>query len=199
MNSKKSRRLAGVLQRLHAEHTCVRVTRRIRGADLLEGYVVAVGRKWVLLATPDDTYLDGWDAVRLRDIRKVRDASGQRLVRRAFKLQQSWPPAPPPFPINLDNTRALIDSLAAGADLVAVHLEYLDPRIAFFGRVRGQYSRRLWLHEIDGDGRWTDPFPFRRDKISRLGTGDRYSAMLLQVAGPAPKKPQAQHGGTGDL
>ena len=51
----------------------VRISRSPRNADRVDGFVHAVGSKWVLIRqTGDGGYFDGLVAVRLKDVVKVR-------------------------------------------------------------------------------------------------------------------------------
>jgi hypothetical protein len=70
-----------VLERLRRAQDELALVRIDRGGDrdLIDGYVVAVGAEWVLLAALDDAIvLDGHIALRLNDVRRVgRRSSGE--------------------------------------------------------------------------------------------------------------------------
>lgn len=67
---------------------------------------------------------DGFVALRIRDIKRIDWASGARFTRHSLKAHGVWPPAAPGHRINLDReVRGLVDSVAAGSTLVAIHPE----------------------------------------------------------------------------
>lgn len=49
----------------------VELPRSLKRADLVEGYVVAIGTRWVVLATAMSGHPDGWSVVRRADLRGV--------------------------------------------------------------------------------------------------------------------------------
>src|SRR5687768_3957557 len=61
------------LQNAAREQSLVRLSRSIRRTDPLDGFVVALGQTWVLLAVLDhNIYLNGFAALRVADVKKVK-------------------------------------------------------------------------------------------------------------------------------
>jgi hypothetical protein len=90
------------------------------------GFVIAVGRKWALLAeTTDGGHPDGHIAVRLSDVAKVRWEETFQV--RAEQLATTWPPeAPVPLDtLDLDSTRGVLRTLVGPAQLVSVETDRL--------------------------------------------------------------------------
>jgi hypothetical protein len=61
-----------VLRAARESGDVVRIRRKLKRAERLEGFVVGIGKQWVLLHLVDDVVLDGYAAVRLKDVDKVR-------------------------------------------------------------------------------------------------------------------------------
>lgn len=166
----------------------VRVHRSIAGADLSEGYVVGIGSKWLLLAVLDDRIvLDGYTAVRVDDIRKVRVKKNQSFVRRALEMREQWPPTRPPE-VELDRTGDLIRSVAAAWPLVTFFAERDDPDLCYIGRpVAWSGKSADWLH-ITSQAEWDVDAIDRRHlrDVTRVDFGGLYEDALAAVAGPAP-------------
>jgi hypothetical protein len=164
----------------------VRVRRNIRGADVLDGYVQAVGAKWMLLAVLRDVTLDGFVALRLKDIAKAERCYAPKFWRRALELRGEWPPAAPMDEITLDGIRGLLEP--AGEALVAVYIEREDPGVCFIGVPVKVTRRRLHLTEVTAKAKWrTDGSRWDLKSITRVDFGDRYMRALTAVAGPRPR------------
>lgn len=175
------------LERMRDEHRLVRVVRFIAGADRLDGYVVGVGQRWVLLAECRELTVDGFTAVRLRDLRSVVTAPGADVSRRVLEQHGTWPPVAPT--ITLDRTRDLVRDAYAHAGLVALHVEHDDPGVAFVGAPTHSDDSWLVLDEVTPQGvrdggrsRW------RYREITRVGFAGLYETSLLAVAGPMPPR-----------
>ena len=163
----------------------VRIERR--DADDLEGYVVAVGREWVLLALLEYTIvLEEHAAVRISDVRQVRRRSRGDMVRRALELRQQWPPAAPEHQMELDDLRSLLTSLV-DEPLVTIYPEHDETDTSFVGAPVGVGTRSLRLLEVSPRGVWgSKPTKHRLDTITRVEFGGRHEQALLSVAGLRP-------------
>src|ERR1035437_10107744 len=97
------------------------VKRTGRGWDRREGYVLQIGPKWMLMATPDDRVRpDGYSLLRIKDVASVsRGKTHDRLFRRYLEMHGNWPPQLPPSAVDLTGLRAAIGSLAAQFPLVS--------------------------------------------------------------------------------
>ena len=141
----------------------IRVQQDIPGLSWLDGSVVAVGRRWVLLALLDGTMvLDGWAAVRTGDLTSIRRAPNHLFVDQLLTGRGQLP-APPPMPgLDLHSTRRLLDTAAHTAPLVTIHTERDHPDECYIGRLTRQGRHRITLQEIDPDARWTRTRRYRR-------------------------------------
>ncbi len=114
-------------------HDLVQLPQKLKRADLVEGYVVAIGTRWVVLAITTNGGPDGWSVVRRADIRGVWEAGGERFTRRIYELDGCWPPVPPEVPLSLDGTvQELIESAAAAFPLVVMYVD--DENYSQIGR-----------------------------------------------------------------
>ncbi len=183
------RRRAKVRERLHRAQSDDDLVRLGRGDefDALDGYVVGIGTDWVLLAVLDGAIvLDGYAALRLTDVRHVERRHTGDMVRKALALREQWPPTPPPAPLDLDNSRGLLMSLAEQS-AITVHIEHDDPAVCFVGAPASLGRRSLRLIELSTRAVWSSgPTKYRVDDITRVDFGGRYEQALLSVAGPMP-------------
>lgn len=163
--------------------------RSIPGADVIKGYVLDLGSKWVLMTAVDGTRVDGFVAVRARDIESIQPLKPDAFYRRASELAGVWPPAMPAEPIDLSTTRGLIETAHAHATLVNLQMERQAPDCAFIG-VPTRWSRtKVWLNEVDPEATWTDTVSkWAFADITRVEFATSYEDDLLLVAGPPPHR-----------
>jgi hypothetical protein len=153
----------------------------------LDGYVIGIGKRWLLLAVPDSGIrFDGYTAVRIKDLTGVRAAPYARFVEHALTLRSQWPPQPLANAVNLDTRRALLRSFAGGYPVVTVHPERFDPDVCFVGRVTGVGKRSVRLKHVTPAGKWEKPVTRHRlGWITKVDVGGSYEQALLMVAGPS--------------
>lgn len=165
--------------------TLVHVRRRIRRADPLDGFVTGIGKRWVLLAAIDDTYLNGLVALRVDDINKV-EPDRRTFVVRALQARGEWPlTATPNAP--LDRTDLLVRYLGDNWPLVTIHVEVEDPKVCFIGTPTKVTTRTVHLREVTPEPEWEGmSTPYRLQDITRIEVGGRYESALWTVAGPPP-------------
>ncbi|TQL02667.1 hypothetical protein [Cellulomonas sp. SLBN-39] len=179
----------GALGRMQDEHRVVRLTRRIPGADVHDGYVVRLGRRWLLLAHVPEIRVDGYVALRLRDLERVQVSTCDETSRRLLQSTGAWPPAGPAASIALDRTRDLVATAAAHGGLVHVEVERVDPDVAFFGAPAHGGEGSMVLDEVTPQGvrdgtvsRW------RYREITKVAFSGSYETDLLTAAGPPPTR-----------
>lgn len=164
----------------------VRISRSPRNADRIDGFPVAVGAKWVLIAdTADGGFFDGHTAVRLKDIARVqRDTS---FAERFARMQPEWPPTAPPD-IDLDSTGGLIEGMSRIAALVGIEQERRHHApMRWIGVVDEISKGWLWLHQVRPDATWQEePLGYRLRRITQVAVQDRYLTALATVAGRRP-------------
>ncbi|WP_189235722.1 hypothetical protein [Planomonospora parontospora] len=167
----------------------VGVRRAIRGTARLDGYVVGVGRKWALLhIVCDQIRLDGYSAVRIRDVEHVTSSGwpGADFVHRALSSRGDRP-APLPD-VDLDSTARLIETMAEAFPMLGLTFEEIDPDALFIGRARGITSKkRVRLQQISSRAVWDTSYTMCgiRD-ITRFDAGDGYMEALHLVGGDPP-------------
>lgn len=171
----------------------VELPRSRKRADLVEGYVVTIGTRWVVLATAAGGHPDGWSIVRRADLRGVWAGLGERFTRRAFELDNCWPPAPPAAPLALDGTvQVLIDSAAAAFPLVVIFVG--DEDNCQIGRPTRFTAKWVYWRDLDRNAEWVPALHrYRASDILRIDLGGRYESSLARVAEltPRPTRPRS--------
>ena len=164
--------------------TVVRVE-RVDG-DSCDGRVLALGRRWVLLAQLADLgHPDGLTALRLRDVDHVTPAP---LSQRASAHLVDWPPAAPAA--DLDSTRAMLASLLTADTLVGI--ECIDePDQRWYGLPHALRRRDLDLWELSPQCTWhATESSWRLGSLTEVVIGDRYGTTLGALAPPPPLAPE---------
>src|SRR5687767_2271036 len=95
------------LERAQGEVLLTRVRRWIPDSDIVDGYVLDVGRRWAILATQSDQVTpNGWALVRLKDIQAVvLEPIDGGFTTEVLTARGQWPPALPEVTVNLDDPR----------------------------------------------------------------------------------------------
>lgn len=174
------------LEACMADHVLVRLERTIPGASLPWGYIVAVGSKWVVLQVVDDgIYLDGYSAVRARDVAKVRRSKSGKFVMTALTTKGQWPPAPPAADVDLSSTRGLLTSAAAAAPLTTVFLERREEGICYIGAHLTVDGGWCELTLVTPKATWLSRARrYRLKDLTRVDSGGGYEGALWTVGGP---------------
>jgi hypothetical protein len=146
------------------ENQLVQVRRGIARSDRLDGYVLGVGDEWTSFASFDWNLMgvNGFVAVRTSDVDEVQSRDTVRLARRTLELHGEWPPAQPPAPLRLDNTRSLIESIVG---------------------VLRTTSRSVELRLIWKEATWAEVDRWLLEDITWIEFGGRYEAALYELAG----------------
>ena len=175
------------LERARSTRKGIRVVRSIPGADVVKGYVLDLGPKWVLMTAVDGTRVDGYVALRIRDMESIQPLKATAFYRRASELAGVWPPALPAEQIDLATTRGLIETALAHANLVNLQMECDAPDVAFIGVPTRWSKKNVWLNEVDAEAIWDDTVSkWALAGITRVEFATTYENDLLLVAGPPP-------------
>lgn len=169
------------LERALAEQRLVGIDRNLEFSDREDGFVVALGAKWLLLnRVVDGGHLDGYLALRIKDVRAVRkDRSFAPAVARSLP---SWPPAAQSS-VLLDSTTELLGSVGSEHQLFGIEKQH-ERRAMWIGQLTGVENKRAWLHELDTKARWRKkPVAYKLSSITSVMFGDRYLASLALAAG----------------
>lgn len=176
----------GTKGRLHTsldERRMVRIEFGSKHISRADGYVVALGDEWGLLAaTMDGGYFNGYRAFQLRDVRQVRwDTSFES---RFAPTQPEWPPVSPG--VDLSSTARVIESLAASFPLVSV--EHRDAHGCMWVGRPVRFKRKwLVLQEVEPNGSWDDKLQEHRFRsIFNVEVGNRYLVALNEACDPRP-------------
>ncbi|WP_341994641.1 hypothetical protein [Microbacterium sp. LWH7-1.2] len=168
----------------------VRLDRASRPSQVIDGFVVAVGRGWALLQrTMDGGFFDGHLAIRLDEIRGVReDSSFESTFARS---RPEWPPAPPvpDTELDLDSTTRMLTSLLRAGELFGI--ERNRKYDAKWIGVPNELTRHwLYMWEVRPDASWHEkPLGYRIRTITMVTINDHYQRALAVVAGQPPADP----------
>jgi hypothetical protein len=167
----------------------VRIQRSAKITDVLDGYIVGKSKRLALLHLIDPNFinLNGYCAVRIRDIRRWRVRHDHEFfLNRAFQLKGIAPVQLDG--IDLSNLHNLIKSSRKQFPLTTIHRELLDNTVCNIGRVRELTKKALILDEISPAARWERTGYYRYKDITRLEFGGSYEEALLLVAESAGRE-----------
>jgi hypothetical protein len=177
------------LRNAQAAQDLVWIKRTRRGWDRREGYVLQIGPRWILMATPDDRVRpDGFSLLRIKDVATVTRGKGHdRLFRRSLEMHGDWPPQPPAGDVNLAGARDLVRSLSTQFPLVSVFTEQIRPAVCFIGSVTKVTDRAVYMVDVTTQGGWETTLTRRKlREITRIDVGGGYESALAEVAGSPP-------------
>jgi hypothetical protein len=178
---KSPAKLKEKLERLTTSRELVQITRRLKGADRLEGFLVGHGERWVLLhlVTPHGFSLDGYVALRTIDIKTCKrwGADHEFFPSRCLDYFAEIPVVPQG--IDLARTHRLIVSAAAQWPLLTLFVEDDDPGVCFVGQPVLVSSRSLRLLPISPAAQWQEePIRYDLHDVTRIQFGGRYEEAL---------------------
>ena len=167
-----------------ANDSLVRITRSV-SAESLDGYIVARGRKWLLVRVVDgSSCLDGYTVIRNDQLTRVKKrGTTAQFVRRLLEMHDQWPPTGPDFSVDLDGTGGLVAALSNQEMAVGVYIEEEDPDVMFVGVPFSYRRKKLGLNEIDSTGEWrTGASQWEYRRLTRIDFFSRYTIQMLEVA-----------------
>jgi hypothetical protein len=153
--------------------------------DGVDGFVVGLGKKWVLIArTMDGGYPDGLTAVRIEDVAKI---SKDRSFQTKFALSQMQPGPDVLAKIDLDRTSGLISSMSSLTALVAVERDLVRTGATWIGRYAGKNGKWFGLLEVGPDAAWgKKPVGYRIKDVTSVSIDSHYLTALASIAPEAP-------------
>ncbi|MGD9794867.1 MAG: hypothetical protein AB7V43_15450 [Acidimicrobiia bacterium] len=154
---------------------------RRRSGEPITGFVSSVGDRWALIHRCHDTTLDGYSAIRLRDITDIVIDPRSTVVARALELKGhefGWIPA------GLDSTAAVLGWCATRFEILTVHPEHRQPSTCHVGIVESvdANAKTFRLRELSPMAQWwADSFSWKFADVTRVDVGDAYANDLLAV------------------
>lgn len=172
------KRLAGINE--HAgKDTVIRLDRRPLDEHPLDGFVVALNDKLLLLHVVDGSTLtlNGYAVVRLADVHAFRE--DETFVSRALRLLDRTPLLPPE--IDLADWASALISVQARYPLLMIEMEKKEPARGFVGRVTKHTAWYVELKKVNTKALWTTKERFAFKDITQVGFGDSYVNALAQL------------------
>lgn len=186
----KQSKVQSKLQRALATSSIYRITREIDTMQRVDGFVVGLGTKWVLIArTMDGGHPDGLIALQVRDISSLAE---DRSFETAFAMTQPQPGPDDLATIDLDRTSQMIGTMSSLSSLIAVEGDRREPGCLWIGRCVGTHGRWVGLLEVRPDASWRrKPNGYRTREMTSVSIGSHYLTALAAVA-PEPPGVSAQ-------
>lgn len=148
-----------------------------------EGFLVAASEAWLVIHRVSDRLdLDGYRAFRTRDVTAL-SGTARRLevVRRAVELKSLAPGDP--GPLDLTDTRGLLDSAQERHGALVIERERRDPQAFSIGRVRLASEQTFTLRPLSPDAEWEpEDRVFRYEDVTSVGFGGEYETTLERLA-----------------
>ncbi len=173
------------LQRALRTKQLVKFTRPFEDGSV-DGYVLAIGPQFFLLALVDDVRFNGFQCLRISDVRGLQaPAKYAAFIEAALKVRGERMPERPR--LKLDSLEELLWSANRAFPLVTIHREKVDPDICNIGRITAVKNNRVSLLEIGPDALWDkEPCHYNLKEITRVDFGGDYEEALHLVGG-APR------------
>lgn len=179
MEPKERRKLKKVLTRLMDRGRFVTLDRKPLDPFKLEGFIVGVSNRLVMLHVVDGSTLDfnGYAAVRLRDLQSV--ATKPSFVPRALKLLGRH--AVRPHGLDLTGWPELLATAAEQFPLIWLALEKQHPGCGYPGKLKKLTKRSVHLRYADPQARWDGIEKYALQHITQVNLGDGYVNGLWAV------------------
>lgn len=177
------------LERAQDDQLLVRVRRWIPEADVLEGFVVGLGEKWIALQRLSDRIaFDGWQLMRLKDVQAVSlEPDRDNFEITVLKRRNQWPPTGPT--LSLDDTLGALNSASAADPMISIFDEFARPDVCWIGTIRSLGPDKISFLEVNTRGGWArKPRTVDPADVTRIDLGGGYEEALQIVAGPAPSE-----------
>jgi hypothetical protein len=156
MNKKTVRKR---LTEIVGAHKRVQVTRPYPGDPLLNGFVVGMSKKLLLLHDFFDFTPIGYTAIRLADICSCRSGKYERKCEQMLEVEGILDRVGINYEVDLSSTHSLLESLQRRGQNIIVECEYEDDsdRDAFFiGQITELEKRFVRFRHFDETGNWED-------------------------------------------
>ena len=185
-----ARRLAPALEEkrfLHIDRD------RLPGNASVNGIPVAMGPAWLVIHEVVDLHLNGYAAIRRRDVSLLRRNRYDRFYEDILRGEGAWPLAGLPHEIDASDTESLFGSLKRHNQWVIVESE--DPEEEFFtiGRIVRVGRKSLSVLHFDATGKWERiPTLVPYEGLTMASFGNEYIKTFAKYVTPAtPRSPEA--------
>lgn len=167
--------------------TPVQLHRSVEPEEVLQGVVLALSDKRVLLAgLREGAYLNGYQVLRVHDLV---DVEPETRFRSFLQRHHTWPPAHPAVDLELSDLRSIITAGASVAGVVSIYREAKRPGTVLIGAPIEWTKKSLWLLPITPQCSWKDHMDqIKLKDITQVGFGGDYETAVLEVAGPMPSR-----------
>jgi hypothetical protein len=179
-------KIARQLQTALGETSIYRVSRRSLSKVQIDGFVVGLSDRWLLIArTLDGGYSDGLIALRVRDVSKVtKDTSFETR----FALTQSWRSTEEIESIDLTNVETVIGTMGNLSRIIAIEEEKVAPGSIAIGRYEGKHRKEFGLLFLGTDATWdVESTAYRFKGVTTVTIDGLYLMALAAVAGDPPE------------
>ena len=160
--------------------------------DPLTGVVLASGRRWIVLHALRDLQLANPQAVRRRDVTRLKVDKRNGYVAERALLRSGFVPEDLSS-LDLDDTGGALRSMASLGSVITIHPEQRWPGSCHLGEL-GQIDpqrKRFELWEITPRATWdARPHRWRFRDVTLIEARDAYSETIAALAGPRPRRLQ---------
>ncbi len=174
---KRTQKHYNALAAAMAESQIVKLWRQPIDKHPLEGYVVGLSNKWVLLEVieGDPLVFDGYQTVRLADITLCK--MDNSFVSEYFQRREVFPRTQPK--VDLTDLHSLLPGVSKDYAMFVIECERVEPGICFIGVAEGLTKRSLWMKKFSSNAKWIDTEKFKLKDITSINFGGGYVNALI--------------------
>lgn len=161
----------------------VEFKRKAIDLDQLRGFVVGSSSELTLVHCLNEHsfQLNGYVAIRNRDISEQRPILEDEFLARVARLQRLKPRRPDS--VALTSMRTAAESSGAAFPLITIHREQIKRGACFIGRTVSVTQRSVVIRSISPQAEWEGLDRYQLRDITLLEFGGIYESLLLRVAG----------------
>ncbi len=174
---KRTQKHYNALASAMADREIIKLWRQPIDKHRLEGYIVGLSHKWVVLEVieGDPLVLDGYKAVRLADISAIK--VDDSFVSEYFQRREVFPRRQPD--VDLTDLHSLLHGVSKDYAMFVIECERVEPGICFIGVAEGLTKRSLWMKKFSSNTKWIDTEKFKLKDITSISFGGGYVNALI--------------------
>jgi hypothetical protein len=137
----------------------VRITRKLDEVSVPNGFILGLGRKLVLLQPFHDFYSEGFAAIRIRDIRKIRSGVHERHWEKMLGCEGLLPTYDQRIEVSLDDWGSLLRDLQERNRNIILECEGQESSelgTFYIGRIHAVEFDSVSILKFDALGKWDD-------------------------------------------